>query len=279
MKTFLSQIARSTAACAAVLMTLAIPPARADTTPWASTEGGRMRLVALPADAAGKVRAGLQIEPTPGWKTYWREPGGSGIPPQITVAAGSNVSVESIAFPVPKRLDDGGVRDIGYDAPLTLLLDVAVTDTTKPVVFRSQAFIGLCKNICIPFQADFDLTLAAAAQSLPEETAILDAAAAALPEQPSPGFSVVAFALAEDMKTLHVALTVPEGGPAPEVIVTGPSSYVFTTMENVQRQGREFAVDMPIAKLPKNYAIAGKSWGLLVKAAGGRSMETTLAFD
>ena len=38
-----------------------------------------MRIVALPPDASGHIRAGLQIEPKPGWITYWREPGESGI--------------------------------------------------------------------------------------------------------------------------------------------------------------------------------------------------------
>ncbi|MGO7726417.1 cytochrome C biogenesis protein, partial [Rhizobium ruizarguesonis] len=56
---------------------------------WADNGGGSMRLVALAPDAAGNIRAALQIEPKPSWITYWKEPGNSGIPPQITITAES----------------------------------------------------------------------------------------------------------------------------------------------------------------------------------------------
>ena len=30
-----------------------------------------------------QLRAGIEIKMQPGWKTYWRYPGDSGVPPQL----------------------------------------------------------------------------------------------------------------------------------------------------------------------------------------------------
>ena len=254
-------------------------PGMAATSPWAVSDGGRMRVVALAPDAAGMVRAGLQIEPAPGWITYWREPGDSGIPPQVTVTPGDGVTLDSLSFPVPKRVDQGEVRDIGYDAAVTLPMVLHVDAGAQPSGFTTQVFIGLCKNICIPFQAELPASLAVATQSEPDEAAILDAAAALLPEAPSADFAVAGFAMAADRSALRLDLVLPKGSTTPpEVIVTGPNGYVFTRHDAGTVTAKGLSVTLPIARLPKTYILAGKRWGVLVKA-GGRAMETTLAFD
>ncbi|WP_429924676.1 hypothetical protein [Agrobacterium vitis] len=70
---------------------LALTPlgdACAATSDWATSDGGRMRVIVLPPAPDGTRQAGLQIEPNDGWFTYWREPGDSGIPPQSDRRAG-----------------------------------------------------------------------------------------------------------------------------------------------------------------------------------------------
>ncbi len=252
--------------------------AHAEMSDWAENEGGRMRLVALPPDAAGHIRAGLQIEPKPGWITYWREPGNNGIPPQITIAPQSGVTLDAISYPVPKHISSGKVEDIGYEAPVTLPLSLTASKV-GPVVLDATAFIGICKDICIPFQAQLSLKLGTAAQSRPQEEMILQSAAARLPEAQSADFEVVAHAMSPDLKQLSLKVTLPEvGNGTPEIIVTGPSGYAFTKQMNVGRSGKAYSADIAIGKLPKNYDIKGKQWGVLI-VDGARAMETTLAFD
>ncbi|MFD1723946.1 protein-disulfide reductase DsbD domain-containing protein [Rhizobium viscosum] len=253
-------------------------PAPAEMSDWVQNEGGRMRLVALPPDAAGHIRAGLQIEPKPGWITYWREPGNNGIPPQITIAPQSGVTLDAISYPVPKHISSGKVEDIGYETPVTLPLSLTASKA-GPVVLDATAFIGICKDICIPFQAQLSLKFGAAAQSRPQEEMILQSAAARLPEAPSADFEVVAHAMSSDLKQLSLKVTLPEAGNGtPEIIVTGPSGYAFTKQMNVGRNGRAYSADIAIGKLPKNYDIKGKQWGVLI-VDGARAMETTLVFD
>ncbi|MBB4253096.1 protein-disulfide reductase DsbD domain-containing protein [Rhizobium sp. BK008] len=250
---------------------------------WAENEGGRMRLVALAPDAGGKIRAALQIEPKPGWITYWKEPGGNGIPPQLTIAAESGVTLDAIAYPVPKHFFNGAIEDIAYDAPVTLPLSLSAAGK-GPVEIDASAFIGICKDICIPFQANFQLKLGPAMQSRPQEEAILQAADASLPKPPSADFDVTAHAMSPDRKTLSLTLVLPSEGPsdgkaaAPDIIVTGPSGYAFTKQIGGKRDGATFKVDVSIGKLPKDYDISGKRWGVLV-IDGARAMETTLAFE
>ncbi|QND39738.1 cytochrome C biogenesis protein [Rhizobium leguminosarum bv. viciae] len=270
---------------AAVSMAAALVPfstIHAEMSARADNDGGRMRLVALAPDAAGKIRAALQIEPKPGWITYWKEPGNSGIPPQITITAESGVTLDAIAYPVPKHFFKGGIEDIAYDAPVTLPLSLTAAGK-GPVAIDASAFIGICKDICIPFRANFQLKLGTAMQSHPQEEAILRAADASLPKPPSVDFGVTAHAMSPDRKTLSLTLALPGGGPgegkaAPDIIVTGPSGYAFTKQIGGKRDGAAFKVDVPIGKLPKDYDISGKQWNVLV-IDGEKAMETTLAFE
>ncbi len=268
------------AACGlALLAVLAAFPAKAAFSGWATSEGGRMRIVALPPDAEGQIRAGLQIEPKPGWITYWREPGDSGIPPQIAALPGSSVRLDSVSYPVPKHIDAGSANDFGYDGPVTLPLRFTATGGAD-IRIDAQAFIGVCKNICIPFQATFSLPLTDKdkGQPHPQESAILDAAEASLPEAPGRDFAVSAFSLTPDLDRLRLHLALPEDARNPEIIVTGPSGYVFTRQENVKVNATGLSTDIVIRQLPRNYTPKGKQWRVLVKA-GPRAMETGLAFD
>ena len=260
----------------------AIGAARAETSDWAVNEGGRMRLVVLPADEHGRRAGALQIEPAPGWITYWREPGDAGIPPSITLAPDTGYTLTEVAYPVPKLIDSGDLRDIGYDGPVTLPLTLSGPADGRPSSgeLKASVFIGLCRNICIPFQAEFQLSLTLSETADAAETALVAAARESLPEPPSPDFAVRSHALSADGKELSLTVTVPEATrqDEAEIFVTEPSGHVFFKERERRLEGNALSVVLPISGLPRKYDIHGKSWGVLVKA-GGRAMETTLAFD
>lgn len=253
--------------------------AHAEMSPWATNEGGRMRLVALPPDAHGKVRAALQIEPLAGWITYWKEPGEAGIAPQISVPPGSNIKLDQIFYPVPKQIDNGRLRDIGYDRAVTLPLDLSLIDPAGSTELKTAVFIGLCNNICIPFQAEFALALTPSGQTPAQEAMLLTMATATLPDAPDANFAVTSHKLSPDGQLLQLQLTLPPGfASTPRIFVTGPENHVLTVQNNGHLEGAKFSVDMPLGKLPKGYDFKGKHWGILV-AAGARAIETTLAFE
>lgn len=274
---------RARAALVACLATAAIfgsaTISRAEITPWATNEGGRMRIVALPPEPDGTVRGALQIEPKAGWVTYWKEPGDAGIPPQVVFSKADGVTLSRVSYPVPKRIANGKLRDIGYDHPVALPFELKVADPGKPLNLGATAFIGLCLNICIPFQAEFSLALEPVRGTPVEEAMIVNQAVAQLPEAPSDDFAVTHYAMTQGRGNLNLKLRLPKGTIVPpQVIVTGPQGHVLFDGVNGRQDGEAYSLDMPVGKLPKNYDIKGKRWGILV-IAGNRAMETSLAFD
>src|SRR5262249_53989636 len=70
----------------------------ADASSWDEGAHAGVRLVAgnrPVGDAA--LRAGVEIRLAPGWKTYWRYPGDSGVPPRFDFAQSQNVKSVSVA--------------------------------------------------------------------------------------------------------------------------------------------------------------------------------------
>jgi DsbC/DsbD-like thiol-disulfide interchange protein len=269
------------AATASALLAFLVPslPAQAETTDWAGNEGGRMRIVALAPDTRGVVRGALQIEPKAGWITYWREPGDAGIPPHINFPSSSDVTLERMSYPVPKRFDNGDLRDIGYDGPVAFPFELKIKDPSKPATLTASTFIGLCRNICIPFQADFSLSLKQEGGTSFAEAMIINDAEGKLPETPSGDFSVTQYAVSADGGELSLRLRLPkDAAKKPKVIVTGPEGHVLISDHGGKRDGDEYSVALPVGKLPKDYDMKGKTWGLLV-LAGSRAMETSLAFE
>jgi DsbC/DsbD-like thiol-disulfide interchange protein len=255
---------------------LPVGPAAAASSEWAVNEGGRMRLILLPEDADGLRQGALVIEPKPGWITYWKEPGDVGIPPAITPAPGAGFTVESIGFPVPKVLMSGDMLDVGYDHPVTLPLSLKRAPNGETITLT--AFVGVCQNICIPFQADLTVAPDKADSANPVEAALVASARANIPPGPSEDFHVIDHQLSDDEHELTVRLKLPEDAREPRAFVSGPSGHVFVKASSSIDASGETLLTMPIGKLPKKYTIAGKRWDILV-VAGDRAMETTLAFD
>ena len=59
---------------------------------WQEAEGARVRVVTQSVpDENGVLKAIVEVDLEPGWKTYWREPGSSGIPPLFNFSESENV--------------------------------------------------------------------------------------------------------------------------------------------------------------------------------------------
>ncbi|MDP9732522.1 UNVERIFIED_ORG: DsbC/DsbD-like thiol-disulfide interchange protein [Rhizobium sp. SORGH_AS260] len=252
--------------------------ARADITDWARSEGGQMRVASLAVDANGVVRGVLQIEPKDGWITYWREPGEAGIPPQITPDPTSGAMLTAMAYPVPKLIENGDITDIGYDHAVSLPFQLKVTDPAAGGKIDLTAFIGVCQNICIPFEAKFSVDRGTAGDDDSEERRLLEEARETLPEAASDDFKVIDFHITPDKTMLGVQLQLPENAPKEtEIFIAGPSGFAYYEPQNLVRDKRKLSFYMNIKGLPKTYQVQGNSWPILVKS-GDRAMETMLNF-
>ena len=82
----------------------------ADASPWDDDLQSAARLIAARAhnESGGRVfRAGVEIKLKEGWKTYWRYPGDSGVPPVLDFSRSQNVKAVTVLYPAPMRFPDG----------------------------------------------------------------------------------------------------------------------------------------------------------------------------
>lgn len=156
---------RTVTAAAAIGLSLIGParsqPATASTTPWFEVQGSRVRLVAGPSAAApGRPHlAAVEIELAEGWKTYWRMPGDAGVPPAFDWKGSANAGAIKVLYPAPARLPEAGGEAIGYKRAVVFPIEVTAQDPAKPVNLKLALEFGICREICIPAETTFNLSL------------------------------------------------------------------------------------------------------------------------
>jgi len=252
----------------------------AATSDWATTKGGRMRIVALPPRDDGTVPAILQIELEKGWKTYWREPGSAGIPPQMTINEGGNAALSGLRFPVPTIFDDGKTRDYVYEGSVSLVLDVKQRTPNMPVRLESQVFLGLCEKICVPFQAELSVTTDAKDPVISGEAALVAQAEMELPEAPSDDFRIVQASVLPSGTEITVTAQLPEAKSVvgAKFLATNSDGVAFSDAEVIEVSGASVSLRFKLRNAPSQFSLKEKPVQILI-LAGDRSMETALAFE
>jgi DsbC/DsbD-like thiol-disulfide interchange protein len=175
---------RCAAAGAVLAAMLAAPSARAaDESPWDGDARSAARLVAgIPARSNGtSLRAGVEIRLAPGWKTYWRYPGDSGVPPTFDFTRSTNVASATVSWPAPHRFGDGSGQSIGYDRSVIFPVRVVAESPGEPVTLRLKLDYAVCEKLCVPSEAALELQLPAPAPGSAANEAALAAAEARVP--------------------------------------------------------------------------------------------------
>jgi DsbC/DsbD-like thiol-disulfide interchange protein len=146
----------------ALLAAVCSPAAAADVSPWDGGARAAVRLIAAglsKAVPAGALRAGIEIRLSPGWKTYWRYAGDSGVPPRFRFDRSDNVADVAVSFPAPHGFSDESGESIGYKTGVILPLQVMPRDPAKPVLLRLDLDYAICSNLCVPVAAKAELPL------------------------------------------------------------------------------------------------------------------------
>lgn len=123
--------------------------------------GGQMSALTLHSGWAenDKRMAGLRMELAEGWKTYWRNPGDAGVPPQFDWSGSENLAAAEIHWPAPHVFETYGTRTIGYKERLVLPLTLTPVDPGLPIVLRLGVSYGVCSDICVPRFEELTLTI------------------------------------------------------------------------------------------------------------------------
>lgn len=115
-------------------------------------------LPGYPTSAGHMIAAHIQLRE--GWKTYWRAPGGNGIPPTFDWTGSKNVAAVTFHWPEPSVYVEKGVETIGYKRELVLPIGVTPRKKGDPIALRGEVMFGVCEDICIPVKAKFSLNVA-----------------------------------------------------------------------------------------------------------------------
>ena len=214
-------------ATAALTFAPGLPKARAQgASEWDKDMHSAARLiVSAPLKSADALllRAGIQIRLDPGWDTYWRYPGDSGVPPKFDFGGSQNIKSVTVLWPAPERFPDGaGGHSIGYIGELILPLRIVPSDAAKPSTIRLQLDYAVCATMCIPAKADLTLPLAG---GIGANEKALEAAEARVPRRETlgAGSNLAVRAIHRDAhQRVVVDVAAPEGTSV-DLFVEGPT--------------------------------------------------------
>jgi DsbC/DsbD-like thiol-disulfide interchange protein len=151
-----------------------------DASPWLRDGHSAVRLLAGSRSGA-VLLGGIAFQLQPGWKTYWRTPGDSGVPPRFDFSKSDNIEAVTILWPAPREFDDGaGGHSLGYHDQIVLPLRIVAKAADKPVTLRATVNYAVCDKLCIPVEADAELAFTSVAST--EDSALF----AALDTVPKP---------------------------------------------------------------------------------------------
>jgi DsbC/DsbD-like thiol-disulfide interchange protein len=168
-------------AAAVVLVSSFALPARAqDASPWVQDGHSSVRLLAGSRSGA-VLLGGIAFQLQPGWHTYWRNPGDSGVPPRFDFSKSENIEAVTVLWPAPTKFADGaGGTSLGYQKQVVLPLRIVAKNADRPVTLRADINYAVCEKLCIPVEASAELAFTSVAST--EDSAL----SAALDTVPKP---------------------------------------------------------------------------------------------
>jgi len=155
-----------------------------DASPWQKDGHSAVRLLAGSRSGA-VLLGGIAFQLQVGWKTYWRTPGDSGVPPRFDFSKSENIEAVTVLWPAPTKFDDGaGGHSLGYHNDIVLPLRIVAKNPDKPVTLRADINYAVCEKICIPVDASAELSFNSVAST---EDSALFAALDAVPKPANVG--------------------------------------------------------------------------------------------
>ncbi len=107
------------------------------------------------------MRLGLRLRHDPHWHTYWRNPGDSGLPTQFEPSLPEGFRTGPIEWPAPARILIPPLANYGYEGEIVLprRLEVPARVEGDAVRFQVRASWLVCRDVCIPGEAELELSL------------------------------------------------------------------------------------------------------------------------
>lgn len=272
------------ASLALALAGLALLPsprgAWADPEPWVEGHRSRVRLVAGGRDGEARL-VGLALRLDPGFKTYWRSPGESGLPATFDWAGSANLQRAEVLWPAPSRFEDGGGVGYGYKGEVLLPIRLVPEEAARPVEVRLALAYGVCDVVCVPERA----ALALRADERSSDPAV-GAALAQVPEGQPLGaggeLAILALRPGARPETFAVAVRAPSG-KAPALFIEAPEGWFALARERADAPSPGAPAGATAAFAAEILERPAKARGpielRLTLVAGARAVESVATLD
>ncbi len=160
------------------------PTQAADESPWNDDVRSAVRLIAGSNTRSNPtLRAGVEIKLRPGWKTYWRYPGDSGVPPNFDFSGSENLKQAEVLYPAPHLFTDETGQSLGYKGSVIFPLAITPQQEGKPVRLHVKVDYAVCEKLCVPAESTAELVVAGGESS---QNTTLMAAEARVPKRVTP---------------------------------------------------------------------------------------------
>ncbi len=156
--------------------------------------------ISLVADVQGirpgvPFTLGLVLRMQPGWHTYWRNAGESGLPTEVRWTLPSGFRVGRMLWPIPeKKVEEGDLLTYGYTEETMFMFEVTPPSTLVPgarSTLRIDADWLECERTCVPGEGSATLVLTAVTDDpAPDHAQLFERYRKALPRALSPGDSL-----------------------------------------------------------------------------------------
>ncbi len=205
------------------------------------------RLVAEGPAVPGKpLTLAIAFDPEPGWHGYWINPGDAGYGMTLDWHLPAGWEPGAPQYPVPQRLEIGGLMNHVYEGPYAVLVDVAVPpqgamQTVAPISLDAQ-WLACTDKICVPERAHLTLDLGTAPSG-----ASFDRWHAAVPALLD---RTVTYAI--DANRLRIAIPLPATAAVsdPHVFVEPRDLVQYAAPQTFSRRGDLLIAEIPLADAP-----------------------------
>ena len=96
------------------------------------------------------INMGLKIEMDEGWHTYWKNPGDSGGPIEITWDLPDGFSASDIQWPTPERIPYPPLMTYGYEDFVIFPFVLSIPENYEEDSFTLNVDLLVCADVCIP---------------------------------------------------------------------------------------------------------------------------------
>jgi DsbC/DsbD-like thiol-disulfide interchange protein len=107
----------------------------------------------------GTHMAAVRFSLEKNWKTYWRAPGGNGIPASFDWTGSENLAAAKLHWPSPRIYVQDGLSSIGYKDEFILPVEFTPVIDGDPIIVRAQVDYGICSDVCIPATSTIEAIL------------------------------------------------------------------------------------------------------------------------